>query len=345
MPRAGALKNVYVVNDDGLRTAGGRWLLQGGPAIKVRGFRSDNLGDRRVVHGGTVPVYVLQEADLRPNGGRFRLMSGQSMKVSDVIGLARGVQQGTAIPVFPVDDNGNFDKLWGSYAAKILATEPNNLIGYWIMDEAAGAVAVDYSPENNDGAYTGVTLGQPGIGDGLTSPFFDGTNDFNNILSAGLTADFDGDELSLVIWAKLDDPSIWTDGSAPRIIRLGSTAGSNDATIWKSVVNNRIQFETTRTGGGFQALPINIDGLTSADWIVYAITFSQSAGEFKAFVNGSQVGATQNPTSTWLGNLNTAIIGALTLGPVTPWDGFLAHCALWTTQLTDAQIADLAVIP
>ncbi|MFV1969356.1 MAG: hypothetical protein ACC628_28375, partial [Pirellulaceae bacterium] len=60
------------------------------------------------------------------------------------------------------------------------------------MWEASGSISDDLSPQGNDGAYTGVTLGQPGIGDGRTCPLFDGANDYNNIYSAALNTDFDG---------------------------------------------------------------------------------------------------------------------------------------------------------
>lgn len=72
------------------------------------------------------------------------------------------------------------------YARRILVTRPQNLIGYWPMWEGNGVVSFDNSPNGYDGAYTGVTLAQPGIGDGRYSAFFDGVNDFNNIYSAGL---------------------------------------------------------------------------------------------------------------------------------------------------------------
>jgi hypothetical protein len=62
------------------------------------------------------------------------------------------------------------------YARKMLAVAPNNLIGYWPMWELAGNIAYDRGPEGNNGAYSGVTLGQPGIGDGRSCPYFDGTN-------------------------------------------------------------------------------------------------------------------------------------------------------------------------
>ena len=58
------------------------------------------------------------------------------------------------------------------------------------MSEASGTDMIDAVAAHN-GTYTGVTLGQPGIGDGLTCPLFDGANDYaiaNHADFEGLTA-------------------------------------------------------------------------------------------------------------------------------------------------------------
>ena len=53
---------------------------------------------------------------------------------------------------------------------------------------------MDISGNGFDGAYTGVTLGQDGIGDGNTCPLFDGANDFLDFYSAGFSSAFNGDQ-------------------------------------------------------------------------------------------------------------------------------------------------------
>ena len=54
----------------------------------------------------------------------------------------------------------------GSYWKKVINIDASNLIGYWPLDD---------------------NLITP-------CPYFDGSNDFNNIDTAGLVADFDGQE-------------------------------------------------------------------------------------------------------------------------------------------------------
>jgi hypothetical protein len=65
------------------------------------------------------------------------------------------------------------------------------------MTEPAGAISIDQSNNGRNGAYTGVTLGATGIGDGRTSATFDGATSYNNIYSAALNTAWNGAEWSV----------------------------------------------------------------------------------------------------------------------------------------------------
>ena len=56
-----------------------------------------------------------------------------------------------------------------SYTNRIKNLFSTHLKFYWIANELLGTTAVDSTTNGNDGTYTAVTLGQPGIGDGNTS--------------------------------------------------------------------------------------------------------------------------------------------------------------------------------
>ena len=184
MAKKGALKSVYIVNDDDLRVNGGRWLLQSGPAIRVRGFTADTLGDRKVTGGDALPIYVLSENDIRANGGQFLLKGGQPISVTSAIATARGVIQGKAIPVWPVDDDGNFDSSFAGF----LPTQVGGLImwlaadlGLSLSDGDPVATWPDQSGNSND-ATQGAGVAQPtfktGIQNGQPVVRFDGASDF-----------------------------------------------------------------------------------------------------------------------------------------------------------------------
>jgi len=48
----------------------------------------------------------------------------------------------------------------------------------------------------------------------------------------------------------------------------------------------------------------------------------------------------------WVGALSAAntVIGAQSTGATSPWDGKIAHCAIWNRALAPAEIAALATI-
>jgi hypothetical protein len=226
-----------------------------------------------------------------------------------------------------------------TYSDKMLGTQPANLIGYWPMDEPTGAVAIDYSSEGNDGAYTGVTLGQTGIGDGKTCPLFDGSNDVNNLYSAGLIADFSGSAGTIATWAKVSGSGVWTDSTA-RYMCAFFVNSNNYAYIYKASANNRLVGEL-KAGGSQEWL--TSDGHSETDWWHFAFTWDKTANQTKLYHDGS-LDDSDDVTGTWSGSITKMVIGALNGTPTGVWDGYLAHTALWTKALTLQEINNLATV-
>lgn len=220
------------------------------------------------------------------------------------------------------------------------------LIGYWKMDEPSGSVSIDSSPEGNNGAYTGVTLGQPGVGQGYavgTCPLFDGVGDFNNIYSAGLAADFDGAEGTLALWAKVSAAGVWTDGVA-RHLAIFAVDGSNRLRIQRTATDNTLLWEYLAGGTAEQRTSAVLGGVT--DFFHIGLTWSKSGDVVRAYASGAQVGADMTGLGTWAGvpAAGGAVLGAFNLTPNFPWSGFLAHAALYNRALTAAEMAQLAVV-
>ena len=232
-----------------------------------------------------------------------------------------------------------------SYMKKILTPnadvgyDPSSLILYHPMNEAAGGVAIDHSPEGNDGAYTGVTLGQPGIGDGLTCPFFDRVNDYNNIYSVGLNADFDGDEGSLLTWVRFNALGDWTDGNQQYFVNIN---GTGEQIFLAKVLNNTLRWY--RRAGGVTDL-LSVGGFADVDWMHLAITWSVLADELVSYKDGAPAGAIQNTIGAWATALivTANVIGAQNITPTNPHIGLEAHTALYTAPLPPAAIAYLSV--
>jgi hypothetical protein len=229
-----------------------------------------------------------------------------------------------------------------TYADKVLGLNP---IAYWQLNEASGGVAVDSSPNGFDGAYTGVTLGQEGIGDGNTAPLFDGANDFVDVWSTGFRDTFDGSEGTVAIWAKVFNVGVWTDSTQRKLFRFRIDI-NNRVLIDRAVVNGRIN-ATYSAGGVTEATDIN--GLSNVNWSFYTITWSKSSGvdgEVKVYLDGSQSGLTDTTLGVWAGNLNVnqTALGAASIFALEPWYGWLAHPCVFDYALSPAQVEALADI-
>ncbi len=228
------------------------------------------------------------------------------------------------------------------YREKVLSTGP---IAYWMQAESSGSVSIDdVNSPAQDGAYTGVTLGQPGIGDGRTSPFYDSANDFNNVFSASLQGAFNPSEGTLMCWIRVFNAAIWTDGLRHYACLFGADGATNVAYIRKSTANNTIDFVYAANGTVEIVSPA---GITSTDFIQAAITWSVAADEVRAYLDGAQVGVTQNGLGVWVGAFNAvrAVFGSTAgSGAFTPWGGNLAHGIPWDRPLAPAEVARLAVV-
>lgn len=231
-----------------------------------------------------------------------------------------------------------------SYSEKVLNLATANLLGYWRLQEAAGSNADNFEgTAARDGTYTGVTLGQDGIGDGLTCPLFDGANDFVDVFSASLNTAFVGAEGTLSAWARVSGVGVWTDGSHRHLITIARNTTTDRIHLKKISVDNRLEW--LREGAN------TIDSVTrtdesTTDWFHMAITWSEAADEVRAYFDGAQEGVTQTGLGTASDILQAANcnIGAQTDTPNRSWDGRLAHVALWDTPLTAAQILDIATL-
>lgn len=246
---------------------------------------------------------------------------------------------GPALPVYVVPGGGILDTF--AYTNEVKTIAPGNLIAYWPMAEASGSVAQDESGNGRNGAYTGVTLGQPGIGDGRTAASFDGTTSLNNVFSASLAAAFGSAEGSIALWAKVANVGVWSDATVRRFITLQVDA-NNRVFIEKVAGANTFGYNYVAGGTAKNRNRTT----TTTDWFHVALTWSKANDEVKAYFNGAQEGATLNALGVWVGTIvsTNTNVGANATTPTSVWSGFLAHAAIWNTPLSAAQVAALATI-
>lgn len=225
------------------------------------------------------------------------------------------------------------------YTNKVLALSP---IAYWPMAEASGSVAIDASGNGRNGAYSGVTLGATGIGDGRTAATFDGATSYTNVYSASLAGAFSGAQGSIVIWGRVSGAGIWTDGISRRMLLLQADA-NNRIGINKAVANNEIDWLYV---AGSVSKSAGVTSFSPAGNFCIGLTWDKAGDAVKFYVSGAQSGATQTGLGVFAGALSSTqtIIGALNTTPAQVWGGMLAHAAIWTRALSAAEMLTLATL-
>jgi hypothetical protein len=209
------------------------------------------------------------------------------------------------------------------------------LIGYWPLWEASGATAYDQSGNGRDGTYTGVDLGQAGIGDLRTSPYFDGANDYVDIYTAGLSGAFNPAAGSLFLWLKLPSGA-WSDGLTRYCAYIAKDT-NNCINIGKSLANNSL-FVNYKRAGTNHAITRNVGAIAS--FLILGMTWDTVADQLKFYINGVQDGGTLGSLggawSTPLASTLT-LLGASAKTPAYVFLGNMAHAVLLNRVATPAE--------
>lgn len=218
-------------------------------------------------------------------------------------------------------------------------------IAYWPDWDALGSPTAEelVNSPAQDGAHTAVTLGQPGIGDGRTSGWYDGATSFTNVFTPVFQGVFNGSEGTAMVWPRANDVGVWTDGESRDILHFRADI-SNFVKISRiGGVNNRINAAYKAAGIWSER---NVDGLVTTDWVHWAITWSGPllANEMRLYLNGVQQGAPVVGLGAWAGAPTSALIGANTAVPSRVWHGWLAHVAVFDYAIPPADIWELAQI-
>lgn len=227
-----------------------------------------------------------------------------------------------------------------TYEQKLISIFGSSIISYLPLDDTAGATARDLSGNGRTGAYTGVALANaPGPNLGKNYPFWDGGNtDYVNWYSASLAAAFDGNEGSLLIWAKAQNIGMWSDGIYRRIVELGGGAqyvriSRHGATAGRLYVEHKCPTSAL----------VNIDTGSPTAWFHVAITWSKIAGKVYVYFNGAQVGAPVslviNSTITLVNT--TTVIGASAITPTNCFSGWLGDAIILNRPATGVEIDEV----
>lgn len=212
-------------------------------------------------------------------------------------------------------------------------------LAYWPLSDASGSAAVDASGNARGGAYTGITLGATGIGDGRTAATYPGTGAVINAYSVGLAGAFNGALGSFAVWFKASASGVWSDATFRNLFQFQADT-NNYVKAYKSNTANRITVDCNM-GATFKT--INIDGLSDTAWHLLTVTWDKAGNALRAYLDGVPQSSPQTGLGTWAGSLasTTTTIGATNLSGSGGWSGSLAHAALWNVALAAAQVGDL----
>jgi hypothetical protein len=151
---------------------------------------------------------------------------------------------------------------------------------------------------------------------------------------------FLGSEGTALCWARVANADVWTDGATRAMLDIRAD-DANAVRLYKSTANNTLVASYTANA---VAKECSMGSLSVTDWFPLALTWSASAGEVRAYLNGVQQGDTLTGLGSWLGKVaaDRSIIGAETKAPLSPWHGWIGPCVLWNRALAPAAIARLS---
>ena len=220
-----------------------------------------------------------------------------------------------------------------TYASRALAIP--NCLSYHKMNEANGGSAADATGHGYTavGSGTWTWAANPGVTTNMgTAPAFAAAGVFN-FYSAAYANAWNGAELTISAWVR---------------------SNGNFAGRWCSIrvdANNRILIYTTAAttlqgfySAGGTGVSRDMTSLALNTWMHIAMTVSKTANEFKMYVNGVQIGATQAVAGTWTGSLASTTVcwGAENTSFGSAYTGNLSNLLTYTRALTQAEITTLA---
>lgn len=217
-----------------------------------------------------------------------------------------------------------------SYARRVIRRFRGSCIRYFPLDDPVSTRARELV-KGDHGTRSGTTTDQPGP-NGPTS-YFDNINDYVNILSDSLAAEFDGQEGSALIWAKTP-AATWTDGANHCLLRLyGSTAGG-DELFWYIYTGNNQVYYRFKVDATIRHL---IPAQSSPDWLLWGMTWSLAGDRVRTYFNAVASSNAAMP-GTWDTPITIALIGANSTSGAYPWSGYIAHCSLYNRPLSAHEI-------
>lgn len=224
------------------------------------------------------------------------------------------------------------------YTQTIINTFGSDIVAFWPLTETTGVVANDIVNSRN-GSYSGTYTLADTVGPDGTYPSFAGTGGID-VYSASLSSAFPSDEGSIILWGKVTDNSVWSDGSANPLAFFRVDA-SNFVRIQRYTTNNTLQWQYM-AGGVNKTVILNAN---TTEWFQAAITWSKSQDLVKTYFKGQQNYYNFTGLGTWTGSLSSTFTKLFMSTAGSWWDGSGANVVLLNRPATATEINDLSYAP
>ena len=238
-----------------------------------------------------------------------------------------------------------------NYIEKVLRIR-QDIVGYWPLNDEDGTSAIDLGPNAYNGTSSGLVRNYVTRGflapDGSKCAEFDGSASYVDINTASSSsANAEG---TVSVWVAVPDVVLTGTTKAQVVILAADTANQIG-----------IDFDTTaqRFSADYFAGAADATYSTTYGKLVYnnywqksyplwhhlAITYSATNDEAILYVDGTASTAATS-LGTWTGAFGSTItiLGTSKKAGADLCAGWMAHFAWWSTPLTAAEVADLAVI-
>lgn len=231
------------------------------------------------------------------------------------------------------------DSLTLDYTQKVLAYVPPT--AYWDLNDLTGLVAKDLGGVYN-GAYSGVLLGQTGMGDGKSSIYFDNNNDYMHFYSPGFAGVFSGNLYTVAGWLKVYNAAVWSDGLIHDFFFIRTDANNN---CFVRLSGGYIQFN--RTGGGSSKQWNVTTAGQPTTWFHVAMVCDQANDVVKSYINGTDYTPAITGNLSWSGALdsNYSLLGGSIANPaimIHEWYGWMQHFVYYNRALSPSEVLILA---
>ncbi len=223
--------------------------------------------------------------------------------------------------------------------------------GYAYFDDAVLTWA---RPLHGTYAPSGVTYGQPGIGDGKTSVQVSGSSTYAQIGNQAFSSVFPSNVGTAIMWGKVDSAARWTDAAEYRYLfhpksRLGG--GTVYVVFGKSTASHTLMWRR-RVASSIHEIAYTFSPSGTLDWfcqgMVWDVVSSPKRIACFLYANGVFTAVSDTAPSAGYGDqlwdTNTYPVddgnAVLLAGSLTAqeWVGWAAHGALWSTALSTAEM-------